>query len=418
MDRIAADPMLFRRPLSGRRLTVARVAWLVVAVPTLALSAFGFWAGFDDLTLLGPGSIFVALGQAGIQPATSVLIGLVLPMVLMTVIAAVVFWKRPNDPMALLTSLMLITFAAASSRSTFAAVSTVPQLSGLARTIFAVGFGSLVLVFALFPNGHSVPGKAWLAAPVVALIVLALPELPREFAMFPDRPADFDVWSWRFNLIVLITTFAFVIICQVYRYRKVSTQLERLQAKWVVLPLALSGTQVSLIALLSLPFFNLGPAWAGWAQLSVIPATLLLPVGIAAAILRYRLYDIERIVSRTVAYGLLTSVLFGVYAALVFVLRELMPLQGDLAVAGSTLGVAALANPLRTRIQRAVDFRFNRTHADAERTLSEFSKTLRIASDSGAVIAQVQSAVERSFEPDSFSVWMRSGSQTGAGRTR
>jgi len=118
MDRFAADPMLFRRPLSGRGLTVARVAWLVVAVPTLALSAFGFWAGFDDLTLLGPGSIFVALGQAGIQPATSVLIGLVLPMVLMTVIAAVVFWKRPNDPMALLTSLMLITFAAASSRST------------------------------------------------------------------------------------------------------------------------------------------------------------------------------------------------------------------------------------------------------------------------------------------------------------
>jgi hypothetical protein len=417
MDRIAADPLLFRRPLSGRGLTVARVAWLVVAVPTLALSAFGFWTGFDDLTLLGPGSVFVALGQAGIQPATSVLIGLVLPMVLMTVIAAVVFWRRPSDPMAMLTSLMLITFAAASSRSTFAAVSTMPQLSGLARMIFAGGFGSLVLVFALFPNGHSVPGKAWLAAPVVALIVLALPELPREFAMFPDRPADFDVWSWRFNLIVMITAFAFVIICQVYRYRKVSTQLERLQAKWVVLPLALSGTQVSLIALLSLPFFDLGPAWAGWAQLSVIPATLLLPVGIVAAILRYRLYDIERIVSRTVAYGLLTSVLFGVYAALVFVLRELMPLQGDLAVAGSTLGVAALANPLRTRIQRAVDFRFNRTHADAERTLSEFSKTLRIASDSGAVIAQVQSAVERSFEPDSFSVWMRSGSQTDAGRT-
>ncbi len=418
MDRFAADPMLFRRPLNGRGLTVARAAWLVVAVPTLALSAFGFWAGFDDLTLLGPASVFVALGQAGIDPATSVLIGLVLPLVLMTVIAVVVFWKRPNDPMALLTSLMLITFAATSSRSTFAAVSTAPQLSGLARTIFAVGFGSLVLVFALFPNGHSVPSKAWLAAPVVALIVLALPELPREFAMFPDRPADFDVWSWRFNLIVMITAFAFVIICQFYRYRKVSTHLERLQAKWVVLPLALSGTQVSLIALLSLPFFDLGPAWAGWAQLSVIPATLLLPVGIAAAILRYRLYDIERIVSRTVAYGLLTSVLFGVYAALVFVLRELMPLQGDLAVAGSTLGVAALANPLRTRIQRAVDFRFNRTHADAERTLSEFSKTLRIASDSGAVIAQVQSAVERSFEPDSFSVWMRSGSQTGAGGIR
>ena len=71
-----------------------------------------------------------------------------------------------------------------------------------------------------------------------------------------------------------------------------------------------------------------------------------------AAILRYRLHDIERIVSRTVSYGLLTARLFGVYAALVFVLNELMPLPGDLAVAGSTLGVAALANPMRHRIQR------------------------------------------------------------------
>ena len=406
--------MVFRRPLTGRGLIAARATWVLIVMPTLALAVFGFAAGFDDLTLLGPGSVFVALGQAGIQPAISVIFGLVLPLVMMTVVAVVMFWKRPDDPMALLTSLMLITFTAAVTRSTFAAVSTAPQLSGLAGAVFAIGFGSFVLVFAIFPNGHSVPSRAWLAAPVMALVVLVLPELPREFAMFPDRPADFGVLPWRLNLIVIMAAFAFVATCQAYRYRTVSTHLERLQAKWVILPLAFSGIQVFLIALLSLPFSaGLGPAWAGWAQLSVVPATLMLPVGIAAAILRYRLYDIERIVSRTVSYALLTSALFGVYAGLIFLLRELMPMQGELAVAGSTLGVAALANPLRNRIQLAVERRFNRSHADTARTLSEFTDTLRGTSDPEGVIAQLQSAVGRSFQPDSFSVWMRSGSHGG-----
>jgi hypothetical protein len=96
------------------------------------------------------------------------------------------------------------------------------------------------------------------------------------------------------------------------------------------------------------------------------------------------------------------------YATLVFVLRQLMPMQGDLAVAGSTLGVAALANPMRHRIQRAVDLRFNRTHTYAARTLAEFTDTLRTASDLKAVAAGLQGAVERTFQPKRLSVWVRS----------
>jgi hypothetical protein len=380
----------------------------MVVLPTLALAAFGFAVGFTDLTLLGPESVFVALGQAGIDPAVSVAVGLVLPLVLMTVTGVVMFWNRPADPMVLLTSLMLITFQTASSPSTFAAVSTVPELEGVAQAVLSIGFGSFVLVFAVFPNGRSVPGRAWMAAPVFATILLVLPELPRVLAMFPDRPPDFDGMTWTLNLTVLIVVLAFVVICQVYRYQKVSTHIERLQAKWVILPIGFAVAQLFLVFALSQPVFGLGEAFAGWAQLSVVPASLMFPVGIAAAILRYRLYDIERIVSRTVSYGLLTALLFGVYAALVFVLRELIPLPGDLAVAGSTLGVAALANPMRHRIQRAVDLRFNRSHADAARTLSEFTNTLQTTASLKAVATELQNAVERTFQPDSCSVWMRS----------
>ena len=402
-------PLLFRRQLSGRGLAVARSAWLLVVVPTLALAVFGFAVGFGDLTLLGPESVFVALGQAGIDPAISVAVGLVLPLVLMTVTGAVMFWNRPTDPMVLLTSLMLITFQTASSRSTFAAVSSVPELEGVVRAVLSIGFGSLVLVFAVFPNGRSVPARAWIAAPVLASILLVLPELPRVLAMFPDRPPDFDEMTWTINLAVLIVALAFVVICQVYRYRNVSTHIERLQANWVILPIGFAGAQLFLVFVLSQPVFGLGDAFAGWAQLSVIPASLMFPVGIAAAILRYRLYDIERIVSRTVSYGLLTVLLFGVYAALVFVLRQLLPLQGDLAVAGSTLAVAALANPMRSRIQRGVNRRFNRTHTNAAQGLSEFTDTLQSATDLDAVAAQLHSAVERTFQPERLSVWVKSG---------
>jgi hypothetical protein len=97
-----------------------------------------------------------------------------------------------------------------------------------------------------------------------------------------------------------------------------------------------------------------------------------------------------------------------VFAVLVFVLRELTPGQGDLAVAGSTLGVAALANPMRIRIQRAVDLRFNRTYTDTARTLSEITNTLRTTSDLDVVVTQLHSAVDRSFQPASLSVWVRS----------
>jgi hypothetical protein len=408
MAGIETGPVLFRRQLSGWGLAAARGAWLLIVVPSLTLAVFGFTVGFADLTLLGPESVFVALAQASIDPAVSVVVGLVLPLVLMTAIGAVMFWKRPADPMVLLTSLMLITLMTALSRSIFAAMSTIPELEGMVRAVLFVGFGLLVLVFALFPNGRSVPTRAWMSAPVLAIIVASLPGLPRVLATFPSRPADFEESTWTLNMTVLIAVLSFVVIGQVYRYRKVSTDRERLQAKWVILPIGLVVAQILLTFVLSQPVFGLGEAFAGWAQLSVVPAALVLPVGVAAAVLKYRLYDIERIVSRTVSYGLLTVLLFGIYATLVFVLRQLLPMQGDLAVAGSTLGVAALANPMRHRIQRAVDLRFNRTHSDAARTLSEFTKTLRTAGDLKAVTTELHSAVERTFQPDRLSVWVRS----------
>jgi hypothetical protein len=403
-----AGPVLFRSPLRGRNLAVARVVWLLVVVPTLALTAFGFAVGIANPIRIGPESILVALDQANIDLAMSIVVGLVLPLALMTAIGGVMFWKRSADPMVLLTSLAVIMVMAAFTKSPFAAMSAVPELEAMVRAVFFVAFGSLVLLFALFPNGRSVPSRAWMFAPAVAVTVAALPDFPRALAMLPDRPIGFDQAIWTLNMMFVLTVLTLAVVWQVYRYRKVSTVLERLQAKWVILPFGISFAQLTLVVVLAQPAFGLGDVVTGWAQLSLIPVALLAPLGLAAAILRYRLYDIERIVSRTVSYGLLTVLLFSLYAALVFLLRQLTPTQGDLAVAGSTLGVAALANPMRRRIQHLVDLRFNRSHTDAARTLTQFTHTLRTATDLQAVASELQAAVARTFQPDRVSVWVRS----------
>jgi hypothetical protein len=403
-----AGPALFRSPLRGRGLVVARVVWLLVVVPTLALTAFGFAVGIANPTLIGPDSILAALVESNIDPTGATVAGLVLPLLLTTAISAAMFWKRPADPMVLLTSLTVIMVMAAFTKSPFAAMSAVPELEAMVRAVFFVAFGSLVLLFSLFPNGRSVPSRAWMFAPPVAVIVAALPDFPRALAMLPDRPDGFDQAIWTLNMMFLLTVLTLVVVWQVYRYWKVSTVLARLQAKWVILPFGVTFAQLTLVVVLAQPAFGLGDVARGWAQLSLVPVALLFPLGLAAAILRYRLYDIERIVSRTVSYGLLTVLLFSLYAALVFLLRQLTPTQGDLAVAGSTLGVAALANPVRRRIQGLVDLRFNRSHTDAARTLTEFIHTMRTATDLEAVATELQGTVARTFQPDRLSVWVRS----------
>jgi hypothetical protein len=119
-----------------------------------------------------------------------------------------------------------------------------------------------------------------------------------------------------------------------------------------------------------------------------------LPLGIGAAVLRYRLYDLDRIVSRTLAYGLLTVLLGGGYAAVVLGLGQLLPQDAPLVVAAATLAVAALFQPARRRIQQAVDRRFNRRRYDAARTIQAFSARLRQQVDLEALTGELLAVVE------------------------
>jgi hypothetical protein len=131
-----------------------------------------------------------------------------------------------------------------------------------------------------------------------------------------------------------------------------------------------------------------------------------LPVSIGVGILKYRLYDIDRIISRTLAYAIVTGLLVGIYAGLVLLATRVLSFHTPVAVAASTLAAAALFNPLRRRVQRAVDRRFNRARYDSDKTLAAFAARLKDAVDLDAVRDDLAGVVHQALEPAHVSVWI------------
>jgi len=134
-------------------------------------------------------------------------------------------------------------------------------------------------------------------------------------------------------------------------------------------------------------------------------ALLCLDAAIAIAVLKYRLYDIDRIISRTLAYAIVTGLLVGVYAGLVLLATQVLTVKSPVAVAGSTLVAAALFSPLRSRVQRAVDQRFNRARYDADQMVAAFAARLKDAVDLDAMQADLASVVQQALEPAHVSLW-------------
>ena len=172
----------------------------------------------------------------------------------------------------------------------------------------------------------------------------------------------------------------------------------RQQLKWL-----LSGTAVCAV----LGIWAVATNSAIW-EIALVGVAAL-PVSIGVGILRYRLYDIDRIISRTLAYALVTGLLVGVYAGLVLLATEALRLSSSVSVAAATLAAAALFNPVRRRVQRAVDRRFNRARYDADQTIAAFSVRLKDAVDMAAVQADLAGVVHDTLHPAHLSIWVQPG---------
>jgi hypothetical protein len=270
----------------------------------------------------------------------------------------------------------------------------------------SIGIG-LVVFAALFPDGRFVPG--WMRWVV---LVAAVEEIPR--VLFPSTPLSPDAWPAGVQAVEELGWVILIVGAQIYRYRRVSGPLERQQTKWVVLGVAgvLAANMVAVFVPLLVPAAARPGSLGRLASTALVDlAILATPLVIAIAILRHQLFEIDRLLNRTLVYGLLTVLLGGVYAAVVLVLGQLFGGIGaqppSWAVAGATLAVAALFQPARRRIQRAVDRRFNRRKYNTASTIQAFSTRLRDQLDLDTLSTELLAVVDQTMEPTRVSLWLR-----------
>ena len=214
-------------------------------------------------------------------------------------------------------------------------------------------------------------------------------------------------------LIVLVLWLAWIVRLLV-SYRR-ATGDHRQQTKWLI-----CGAMITLIVLVASialsPGVPSGTSSGVWQVLLGVVAPLgiaALPIGMGIGILKYRLYDVDRLISRTLSYAIVTGLLIGVYVGLVTLATRVLPFSSPLGVAASTLVAVALFNPLRRRVQRMVDRRFNRARYNAEATVSAFANRVRNDVDLELVSSEFVKAVQASVEPAHISLWLRpTGSAT------
>jgi hypothetical protein len=219
-----------------------------------------------------------------------------------------------------------------------------------------------------------------------------------------DHPAGAQlVWVIVENIgfFALIISWVVWLAVQVPKYRRSSGE-RRLQLKWLY-----SGAAV-FIACLGFGLFQSNNATGLAAVVGGVLAAGIaaLPIALGIGIMKYRLYEIDRIISRTLAYAIVTGLLVGVYVGLVLLATEVLRFSSPVAVAASTLAAAALFNPLRRRVQRIVDRRFNRAHYDAEATVAAFAGRLRGSVDLASIQEELAGTVDQAFEPTHVSVWV------------
>jgi len=319
-------------------------------------------------------------------------------------IGVAIFWRKSDDRMALFVSLMLLTLGAALTIPY--PLLDLPLIWTLsAEVVSFIGGASMVLFFYLFPDGRFVPHwTRWLALAWIVGVMAPGTFLPDRFLPLFGHPLAYAFLG--------VSLAGSTLFAQVYRYRRVSTPTQRQQTKWVIFSIVLALGGGSGVALLDLvvPRGRLA-SLVGTTSLYLF--ALLTPLSIAVAVLRYRLYDIDLLINRTLVYGTLTAMLamvyFGGVAATQAIFHALTGQEKppQIAVVASTLVIAALFTPLRRRIQGFIDRRFYRRKYDARKTLDAFSVKLRDETDLEALNNELVGVVRETMQPAHVSLWLR-----------
>ena len=386
--------------LRGRWLVLARVLWIAVFILMLVVFCANLMVGGYGLV-----NTIVLIADISVWFAVSL----------------VLFWRKSADRAILLISLLLVL-----TGGFFVGVPI--ALGVLPHSPVALGnygawwvpidflglLAGITLTFAYtFPDGRFVPGfTRWIA---LGWIVVSLLPIPIPGGFYP-----WNWWSSGFYTLMRIAFYCSIALALLYRYRRMSTPVQRQQIKWVVFAATIVIVDVSLANLVAHVLPSYFPALSISIQFHQLISTIaihffpvLIPLSIGIALLRYQLWDIDLIINRTLVYGALTGMLALVYFLLIIVLQFLVRSltgnvgQSALAIVASTLVIAALFEPLRHRIQSFVDRRFYRRKYNAARLLAAFNATLRNEVDLNQLSEQIVAVVQETMQPACVSLWLR-----------
>ncbi|MFZ2423552.1 MAG: hypothetical protein WA029_20650 [Anaerolineae bacterium] len=398
-------------------LTFARAFWLA-----FLLFKWVYWIASMPrfFALVNAGAIPTVVTSGGVQvspelfagaaaiwgvsvPAWAVLNTLIniLSAVVFTLTAALVAW-RLRTWFGWLTAMVLLV----GGSNVQSNVVRTAMISPVAQTIWE--FGALIwpLFFVwlyLFPDGRAVPRRLrWIIGPLVAVFTLlfVVSVIPGLLTIFPAS-ADLASAPARFGAVLIVPLFFLVLSSQIYRYLRVSGRVDRDQTKWFLFGLVVAvGFPLVAGLFVTLP-----------TEVEVI-AFMAIPLGIGVGVLRYRLWDIDVIIRKTLVYTAVTALLALVYFGGVVLLQRLFGAltgveQSPLAVVVSTLAIAALFTPLRRRIQDIIDRRFFRQKYDAQRVLAQFALTARDETDLDTLTGELARVVQETLQPERVSVWLR-----------
>ncbi len=403
----------------GRWLLLARVGWVALVVLTLVIFGASLPAYLALLQTLctGPACANYALltpEQAGVLTGMGLSLGtyaaftvaLTLALVVVClVVGMLIAWRRSDDRVAMLVALMLLTFGPISATSTVRVTPFPWQVPN--ACLFFLALALLVLVFLLFPSGQFMPSfTRWTLVIFLAVLI--------PFTFFPNEPLLQNTLALSLLDLTYLGEFAIIAVVLLYRSRRVSSPLERQQTKWVVYGLAVLCTVIVVgVVLLIVPALS-SPS-SLYPSLALVVAgdflLLLIPLSFGFAMLRYRLWDIDILIRRTLVYGTLTAILTLVYVGLVIglqaLLRGIISQDNGVSIVISALAIAALFQPLRRRIRAIVDRRFYRSKYDAARTVAAFSSTLRQEVDLERLREQLLAVVQETMQPAHVSLWLR-----------
>lgn len=284
-----------------------------------------------------------------------------------------------------------------------------PGWAPWAEAIEVLCLAGAVTTLHLFPNGRWVPSwSRWAGLGAIGVLV-AVPDVGLNLRGLLVDPDSIDAGARPGALFAGTAALVFPLLAQAIRYRRHATTTERQQTKWIMFGAGLMLVPASIAVGISIVFSRDHPA-LGWLVAMTAFAGFVIPIASAIAITKYRLYDLNHLVSRTVSYTLVGGLVTLTFALGVVAVQALLPEAGSLAVAASTMASVAVFSPLRKLVQQRVDRRFNRARFDGEQESAAFASRLRASGDFDTLTSGLLDVLSKTVQPATVAIWTNEGS--------